>query len=95
MVLALAACSDAPHIQGTRTMSDATPKDPREAAARELAWQAVRKDLLPDLPYKTLVEHGPTAWTFIFVPDARVRGGGAQVQVDKATLTVGDIRFLQ
>lgn len=76
-------------------MSQATnPVSPPESV-RSQAWDAVKDQLSREYTYATTVDDKPSHWVFTFLPQARVRGGGAQVTVDKASLKVTDVTFLQ
>lgn len=67
---------------------------PLEKACR-LAWGAVKDELSDSYTYKTIVEEGESNWVFTFLPEARVRGGGARVKVNKEQLTITEIVFHQ
>lgn len=76
-------------------MSEATPAPSAEEQARQAAWTAVKDDLSDAYTYGTSVEDKASVWVITFLPRGRVRGGGAEVEVDKASRTVTEIRFLQ
>ncbi|MEP6505215.1 MAG: hypothetical protein ABJD97_17885 [Betaproteobacteria bacterium] len=76
-------------------MNQATEEQTPSQRARAHAWDAVKDHLSRDYTYSTTVDDKPLLWVFIFLPEARVRGGGAQVTVEKASLKVTDVTFLQ
>lgn len=93
--LGMAACYPYLAVGEHQTMSEDVSMTPMLEKARELAWKVVKDDLADSYTYKTIVQEEESNWVFTFLPEARVRGGGAQVKVDKNQLTVMDITFLQ
>ena len=68
---------------------------PVNEKARKLAWEAVCENLSDQFTYRTLVGENEDQWTFQFLPDGNVRGGGAEVKVDKKTMQVAEKIFTQ
>ena len=76
-------------------MSQVQTRKATSELVREIAWKAVREKLSDSYAYNTTFHEKELHWIVTFVPDAKVRGGGAQVTVDKDHLMVTDVTFLQ
>jgi hypothetical protein len=76
-------------------MSQVESKKTAAEKARDVAWKSVKDKLSDSYAYNTSVQEEESQWVFTFLPQGRVRGGGATVKIDKLQMTVIDVTFLQ
>jgi hypothetical protein len=64
--------------------------------AKQIAFESVKADLPAEYHYKIRTEQDAEKWTFIILPEGRVRGGGVRVTVSKgANMKILDTIYLQ
>jgi hypothetical protein len=69
--------------------------DTQEQRALEVAWNAVAGMNIQKAEFRVIKREDSDTWTFTLLPNARVRGGGAEVTIAKSDLAVRKIMYLQ